>query len=58
MNEIMPMEFGGHPLWVTDFDPDASRPCQWQFYKRADDIPETYYTRVGRSKPAPGEGKY
>ena len=57
MNEIMPMEFGGHPLWVTDFDPDASRPCQWQFYKRAEDIPEAYYTRVGRSKPAPGEGK-
>jgi hypothetical protein len=43
---------------VTDFDPDASRPCQWQFYKRADDIPEAYYTRVGRSKPAPGEGQY
>jgi hypothetical protein len=58
MNEILPMEWGGHPLWVTDFEPDASKPCHWHFYKTADAIPEAYYTRVGRTKPAAGEGKY
>ncbi len=58
MNEILPMEWGGHPLWVTEFNPDASQPCHWHFYKKAEDIPEQYYARVGRTKPAPGEGKY
>ncbi|WP_326537491.1 hypothetical protein [Pseudorhodoferax sp.] len=58
MNEILPMEWGGHPLWVTDYDPDASKPCQWRFYKTAEAIPAHYYQRVGRSKPAPGEGRY
>ncbi len=58
VNEMLPMEWGGHPLWVTDYDPDASKPCVWHFYKRAEDIPERYYTRLGRTKPAPGEGKY
>jgi hypothetical protein len=58
MNEILPMEWGGHPLWVTDYDPDASKPCQWQFYKTAEAIPMKYYERVGRTKPAAGEGKY
>lgn len=58
VNEILPMEWGGHPLWVTDFDPDETKPCYWTFYKTAEAIPEIYYTRVGRSKPKPGEGAY
>ncbi len=58
MNEILPMEWGGHPLWVTEFNPDASKPCAWHFYKSADAIPEEVYRRVGKTKPAPGEGKY
>jgi len=57
-NEILPMEWGGHPLWVTDYEDDADKPCVWHFYKSADKIPEFYYTRVGKSKPAPGEGRY
>ena len=58
VNELLPMDWGGHPLWVTAFDPDASRPCAWLFYKRAEDIPEKAYTRAGREKPAEGEGEY
>ena len=58
LNELLPMEWGGHPLWVTDYDPDASKPCAWRFYKTADAIPEHYYTRAGREKPAPGAGEY
>lgn len=58
MNEILPMEWGGHPLWVTGYDPDASKPCHWYFYKSAEQIPEEFYARVGRAKPAPGEGRY
>ncbi len=58
LNELLPMEWGGHPLWVTGYDEDASRPCVWHFYKRADDIPEEFYRRLGRDKPGPGEGQY
>jgi hypothetical protein len=58
INEKLPMEWGGHPLWVTDYDPDPDKPCAWLFYKRADDIPEPYYTRAGHQKPEPGEGAY
>jgi hypothetical protein len=57
-NEILPMKWGGHPLWVTAYDEDASKPCEWRFYKSADDIPEECYTRVGMTKPASGEGRY
>ncbi|PVX62709.1 hypothetical protein [Paraburkholderia unamae] len=58
VNEILPMEWGGHPLWVTAFDPDASRPCAWLLYKKAEAIPVHFYERVGRQKPPAGEGQY
>ena len=58
INERMPMEWGGHPLWVTGYDEDASKPCYWHFYKRAEDIPEDYYIRQGFQKPKKGEGDY
>jgi hypothetical protein len=57
-NEILPMEWGGHPLWVTDYPDDPNKPCVWHFYKTAEKIPEVYYTRVGCKKPGPREGKY
>jgi hypothetical protein len=52
------MEWGGHPLWVTDYPDDPNKPCVWHFYRTAEKIPEVYYTRVGRKKPGLGEGKY
>jgi hypothetical protein len=58
VNEQLSVEWGGHPLWVTGYDEDAARPCAWHFYKRASDIPEDYYTRLGFEKPADGEGRY
>ena len=58
VNEILPMEWGGHPLWVTAFDADPAKPCAWLFYKKAEAIPVHFYERVGRSKPAAGEGQY
>jgi hypothetical protein len=58
INELLPMEWGGHPLWVTAYDPDASKPCGWVFYKKAEAIPVHFYHRVGREKPANGEGQY
>ncbi len=57
-NEIVPMELGGHPLWVTNYDPDAAKPCAWILYKKAEAIPARFYQRVGRERPANGEGRY
>jgi hypothetical protein len=58
LDELLPMEWGGHPLWVTEYQDDAARPCTWHFYKRADLIPREVYERVGREKPDDGEGRY
>ena len=52
LNEILPIEWGGAPLWVTDFDPDHAKPCRWHFYKRPELIPAEYWTRLGKEKPA------
>ncbi|MBT6440998.1 MAG: hypothetical protein HOK61_01115 [Alphaproteobacteria bacterium] len=52
VNEILPIEWGGRPLWVTEFDADAKKPCRWHFYKRPELIPAHYWTRLGKEKPA------
>lgn len=51
VNEILPIEWGGYPLWVTGYTEDADNPCYWHFYRSPDRIPETYFTRLGFSKP-------
>ena len=52
VNEILPIEWGGYPLWVTDYNEDAHKPCRWLFYKKPELVPEEYWTRVGAKKPA------
>lgn len=52
VNEILPIEWGGYPLWVTEFDADASKPCAWHFYKDRKLVPARYWARLGRQKPA------
>jgi hypothetical protein len=52
-NEQMLIAILGYPALVTQFDPDPDKPCGWTFYKHPADIPEHYYTRVGRRKPSP-----
>jgi hypothetical protein len=51
INEILPTEWGGYPLWVTGYSDDASKPCYWHFYKRPELIPESYFERLGFKKP-------
>ncbi len=42
----------GYPQWVMEYaDPVASKACQYICYKRKEDIPEKYWTRIGRKKP-------
>jgi len=51
VNEILPTEWGGYPLWVTGYSDDASEPCYWHFYKRPELTPEIYFERLGFKKP-------
>lgn len=51
INEILPIEWGGYPLWVTGYDDDAAKPCYWHFYKSPGLIPDEYFTRLGFKKP-------
>jgi hypothetical protein len=52
INEILPIEWGGYPLWVTGYTEDASKPCYWHFYKEPQLIPAKYFQRLGFEKPA------
>ena len=58
VNEKLMLEWGGHPLWVTEYDADPSRPCAWAIYRHPDLIPESYYQRLGHQKPESGQGSY
>jgi hypothetical protein len=56
--EEMPIDRFGFPLRVVDppiypdNDPDNRQKCQWQMFKNPATIPDEYYTRVGRERPA------
>ena len=58
MNEVLSMEWGGHPLWVTGYDPDPQKPCSWNCKKRREIFLRNISRCVGRQKPSEGEGKY
>jgi hypothetical protein len=55
--EEMPIDRFGYPVRVVDppiYDPDDAskgRYCQYQMFKDPKNVPEEYYTRVGRTKP-------
>jgi len=51
INEILPIEWGGYPLWVTDYSDDPAEPCYWCFYKSPELIPAEYFHRLGFNKP-------
>lgn len=45
-NELTSIKRVGYPLWVTEFDPDATRPCGWTVFKNPDGIPKSYIARL------------
>lgn len=47
LNELQSVKRLGFPRWVTEFDPDPSRPCGWTLYKDPNAIPEEYFRRLG-----------
>jgi hypothetical protein len=52
MNESMPIQWSGYPLYPSDPPDDySSDPCTWYWYKDPDDIPERHWRRYGATKP-------
>lgn len=52
MNEKMPIEWSGYPLYPSDPPEDFSTdPCTWYWYKDQDAIPERHWSRYGAVKP-------
>lgn len=46
-NELTSIKRIGFPVWVTEFNPDPTKPCGWTVYKDPKQIPESYFTRLG-----------
>ncbi len=57
LNEVTSVKRLGYPAWVTEFNPNPSRPCGWTVYKSPDRIPESYFERVGVKKDPGRFGK-
>ncbi len=57
VNEILTIEWGGYPLWVTGYSDDAFEPCYWHFYKDPGLIPDEYLNRLGFKKTGRKSGK-
>ena len=54
MNEKMPIEWSGYPLYPSDPPEDYNTdPCVWYWYKDVDAIPERHWARYGAVKPEP-----
>jgi hypothetical protein len=53
MNESLPIQWSGYPLYPSDPPEDYSTdPCTWYWYKDRDAIPERHWERYGAVKPS------
>jgi len=58
MENIVPMEKTGYPIWISDVaEKLGETPCKLHIYKDPDKIPAKYYERFGLKKPAPKSTK-
>lgn len=49
-SEILPIEWIGYPIRITEYSDDPEKPCRFLFYKDPEQIPEHYFERVGKKK--------
>lgn len=49
-HEILPIQWRGYPIKVTEYSDDPMAPCYFYFYKDPALIPEHYFTRIGKKK--------
>lgn len=50
MNEVMPIEWSGAPVYPLDPPKSFKEPCTWYYYKKAEDTPKRFYERYGYDK--------
>ncbi|OLO37936.1 hypothetical protein BTR23_13170 [Alkalihalophilus pseudofirmus] len=50
MNEIMPIEWSGTPIYPLDPPKTKDHPCTWYYYKNPEDTPDRFYERYGYDK--------
>ncbi|MDO8568542.1 MAG: hypothetical protein Q7R57_07495 [Dehalococcoidales bacterium] len=50
--EICATEIRGYPIKVAHVGATPNDPCIHYFYKKPESIPEEYFTRIGKKKPA------
>ncbi len=59
LNEILPYESGyGALLWPVDPPQSANDACAWHVYKDSNNIPASYYQRLGLTKKPRPAGPY
>jgi hypothetical protein len=52
LQDIVPMEKDGYPIWVIDVPEKVGEvPCKYYIYKDPDNIPSRFYERYGLKKP-------
>jgi len=49
-SEILPIEWIGYPIRITEYSDDPEKPCRFLFYKDPALIPEYYFDRIGQNK--------
>ena len=49
-NEMHSIDLMGFPRWVTEYTGDPDKPCGWTIYKDPTGIPQSYFTRLGRTR--------
>ncbi len=55
LKEIMPIDAFGYPVRAIDpprYPANADAKCSWTMFKDPAQVPEEYYTRVGRTRPS------
>ncbi|WP_156289660.1 hypothetical protein [Oceanobacillus salinisoli] len=50
MNEILPIEWSGAPIYPLDPPKEFSQPCTWYYYKNPENTPARFYERYGYDK--------
>jgi hypothetical protein len=50
MNEVMPIEWSGAPVYPLDPPKSFKEPCTWYYYKNPEDTPERFFKRYGYDK--------
>lgn len=52
VNELLPIDIAGRPMRVTEHPMNPGDKCRWYIYKRPELVPETFYAKVSRKRPA------